>query len=140
MKPLMLPRQTKGGLRMRIIYQIDSPNKVDPEIKKSIENFSKLFSPLEDTLYVFEDMITNALFCECHIQGHHIVEKGTVDSPLDADNQSEYKANRDVVEDSTAFLQMKTDALNRRSFSNIVAEYSTDFDKEHPLKIIGGQH
>ena len=30
----------------------------------------------------------------------------------DAENQGEYRANRDVVEDSAAFIQMKEDALN----------------------------
>jgi len=35
---------------------------------------------------------------------------------------------------------MIADAKLRRTFSNIVAEYTTEFDKDHPLKIIGGQH
>ena len=35
---------------------------------------------------------------------------------------------------------MKEDALGGRTFSNIVAEYSKDYDPEHPLKIIGDQH
>src|SRR5258708_32476433 len=35
---------------------------------------------------------------------------------------------------------MVEDALERRTFSNIVAEFSTDFDPDHPLKVIGGQH
>ena len=35
---------------------------------------------------------------------------------------------------------MKKDALDGRSFSNIVAEYTTNYDKDHPLKVIGGQH
>ena len=35
---------------------------------------------------------------------------------------------------------MKIDAQKGRNFSNIVTEYTTDFDSEHPLKIIGGQH
>ena len=35
---------------------------------------------------------------------------------------------------------MIRDAKQRRSFSNIVAEYTKEFDSEHPLKIIGGQH
>lgn len=125
---------------MCIKYLIDNPDKIKNNVKTSIESFSKLFSPMEDTLYVFEDKITNALFCECHIHSLDIVEKGTIDSPLDAENQSEYRANRDVVEDSTAFIQMKADALNLRTFSNIVTEYNTTFDTEHPLKIIGGQH
>ena len=69
-----------------------------------------------------------------------IITLGTIDSPLDSENQAEYRANRDVVEDNTAFVQMKEDAKQKRSFSNIVAEYITSFDEEHPLKIIGGQH
>ena len=35
---------------------------------------------------------------------------------------------------------MIEDAKLRRSFSNVVAEFTTEFDKTHPLKIIGGQH
>ena len=35
---------------------------------------------------------------------------------------------------------MKGDAKKRRSFSNIVTEFTTEFDAEYPLKIIGGQH
>ena len=35
---------------------------------------------------------------------------------------------------------MKEDAKGRRSFSNIVTEYTTEFDEDHPLKVIGGQH
>jgi hypothetical protein len=35
---------------------------------------------------------------------------------------------------------MKEDALQRRSFSNLVAEYTKEFEPKHPLKIIGGQH
>jgi hypothetical protein len=39
-----------------------------------------------------------------------------------------------------AFEDMKEDALQRRSFSNLVLEYITEYDAEHPLKVIGGQH
>ena len=35
---------------------------------------------------------------------------------------------------------MKEDAISGRTFSNIVTEYTKDFDASHPLKIIGGQH
>ncbi len=114
--------------------------KKEEEIKSSVEEFSKLFIPVEDTLYIFEDLKTNALFCECHIYADKVVSYGTIDSPLDSENQAEYRANRDVVEDNNAFIQMKEDAKRQRSFSNIVAEYITTFDQEHPLKIIGGQH
>ena len=42
--------------------------------------------------------------------------------------------------DHMAFRTMKEDAGKRRTFSNIVAEFITEYDPEHPLKIIGGQH
>ena len=59
---------------------------------------------------------------------------------LDPDEQPDYRANRDIVVNNFAFQTMIKDAKQRRSFSNIVAEYTKEFDAEHPLKIIGGQH
>lgn len=35
---------------------------------------------------------------------------------------------------------MQQDAKEGRIFSNLVAEFTTDYDPDHPLKIIGGQH
>lgn len=70
--------------------------------------------PEEGEIYIFEDEIKRALFCECHIRAGLVISYGTIDVPLDAENQGEYRANRDVVEDSAAFIQMKEDALNGR--------------------------
>lgn len=125
---------------MEIKYFGIKPEQVKEDIKQSIADFCDVFSPIEGTVCIFEDNRTNALYCECHICAEKIITLGTIDSPLDSENQAEYRANRDVVEDNTAFVQMKEDAKQKRSFSNIVAEYITSFDEEHPLKIIGGQH
>ena len=64
----------------------------------------------------------------------------TIDVPLDPEEQAEYRANREIVEDHAAYEKMKEDAIARRTFSNLVAEFTLSFDEEHPLKIIGGQH
>lgn len=69
-----------------------------------------------------------------------LLEKSTIDAPIDPDEQVEYRANRELVEDSNAFLVMKEDAKHGRTFSNIIAEYNIDFSDDKPLKIIGGQH
>ena len=126
---------------MKIIYHDINDN---PEFKSSLENiiteFYNIFSPLEDTLFILQDNVTNAIFCECHIPANKFIQYGTIDVPLDPNEQSEYRANRELIEDNPAFLRMKTDALHGRNFSNIVTEYTTAFDAEHPLKIIGGQH
>ena len=86
------------------------------------------------------DSKTGARYCECHIKGSKIVELGTTDVPLDPEDQPEYRANREIVLNDSAFETMRKDARERRSFSNIVAEYTKEFDADHPLKIIGGQH
>ncbi len=122
------------------IKNINPEEKLSVQLNEMILDFCKLFQPIEDTLYIFKDNKTSSIYCECHIYADKIIKNGTIDSPLDAENQADYRANRDVVEDSVAFLQMKEDAKQNRSFSNIVAEYNTSFDEEHPLKIIGGQH
>ncbi|MPM48412.1 hypothetical protein SDC9_95137 [bioreactor metagenome] len=64
----------------------------------------------------------------------------TIDVPLDPDEQPDYRANRDIVEDDVAYEQMKGDASEGRSFSNIVAEYDEEHGSKYPIKIIGGQH
>jgi hypothetical protein len=104
-----------------------------------IEDFVTQCDPLEgkDRLVQMIDARTNAHYCECHVLGSVILKFGTTDVPLD-DDQPEYRANRDLEENSVAFHQMKEDAKRKRSFSNIVAEWKNDADS--PLKIIGGQH
>ena len=106
-----------------------------------LAEFIGLFEPLEaDHLYPLVDRRTDARFVECHIRAAKLVPQSTIDVPLDPEDQPDYRANRELVEDATAFLQMKADAVKGRSFSNLVAEFTTTFDAEHPLKIIGGQH
>jgi hypothetical protein len=107
-----------------------------------IHEFVGAFEPSEsvDVLHLFVDARTLALYCECHVRGSKLVSLSTTDVPLDPEEQPEYRANREIVADHAAFMSMKEDALKRRSFSNIVAEFTTEFDEETPLKIVGGQH
>ena len=91
-------------------------------------------------LLLLRDIRTGARYLECHIYANRLIKLGTVDVPLDPEEQSEYRANREIVEDHVAFEQMKEDALKRRTFSNIVCEFSRASDPDHPLKIVGGQH
>lgn len=107
-----------------------------------IRDFIAALAPSEgdDLLHLFVDAKTSALYCECHVRGSKLVSVSTIDVPLDPDEQPEYRANREVVADAIAFMSMKKDAKERRSFSNIVAEFTREFDEDTPLKIIGGQH
>lgn len=110
-------------------------------IEKSLIEFIKLFDPVEkETILIFVDNCTGAPYLESHIQAEKLLNNSTIDVPLDPDNQGEYRANRDIMDDHAAFLQMQDDAVKKRSFSNLVAEYSVEYNKKYPLKIIGGQH
>jgi hypothetical protein len=103
------------------------------------EAFIEQFAPLEaDSFHLLQDRRKNAVFAECHIKGDQLLSLGTIDVPLDPENSPDYRANRELVENHPAFMQMKTDAIAGRSFSGIVCEFIAGDEK--PLKIIGGQH
>lgn len=112
------------------------------EVKELLDDFRLQCSPLEkpeQLLHLIDERI-DAHFCECHLRGSVICEKGTTDAPIDPDEQPEFKANREIDEDSAAFQKMKDDAKSKRSFSNLIAEWRKDSESDQPLKIIGGQH
>lgn len=109
-------------------------------IEQEVESFIAQFNPVESIVFIMEDKATHAMFCECHIGTDKLIELCTVDVPLDPDDQPEYRANREIIEENSLFKKMKEDAIKGRSFSNIVAEYNCDYDTDHPLKIVGGQH
>lgn len=113
-----------------------------PDVDALVAEFVADCDPLEknDVFTIFVDARTGARFCECHIRASALIPLATIDVPLDPEEQEEYRANRELVTSHQAFEDMKDDAVARRSFSNLVLEYTTDYDEEHPLKVIGGQH
>jgi len=119
-------------------------SKAVPTAAKQSENFTTFlhqFTPLEaTTVHPLTDHRTEAVYCECHVKASKLIAFGTTDVPLDPEDQAEYRANREIVENAPAYARMIDDAILRRSFSNVVAEFTTEFDEAHPLKIIGGQH
>jgi hypothetical protein len=117
-------------------------NKVLMSIDTILAEFCAELEPLggRPMIQVIEDERTGGKFFECQILGSKLVQFATTDAPLDPEDQSEYRANREIVQNASAFQAMKEDAIKRRSFSNIVSEYTREFDTNSPLKIIGGQH
>ena len=110
----------------------------DTSCSELLAQFRAELEPLEQdsALILLADNRTGAQYSECHVRAEKLIKFGTADVPLDPEQQSEYRANRTLTDDA-AFLQMQSDALGGRSFSNLVAEY---IPGEKPLKIIGGQH
>ena len=110
------------------------------DVTQLVEEFADMCKPLENHLYVLVDAMTNARYCECHVFAETLLTLSTVNVPLDPDEQPDYRANREIMDDHIAFEQMKQDAKTRRTFSNIVAEFDLEHESDSPLKIIGGQH
>jgi hypothetical protein len=121
----------------------NSSDQKKEEVTKLVENFVDLFEPIEKDLHeflIFIDHRTGAHYSECHIKASKFIKGSTTDVALDPEEQGEYRANREVVNDHVAFERMKADASLRRSFSNIVAEFSPQQNPSLPLGVIGGQH
>lgn len=110
------------------------------DIRELVEEFAAVFEPLEKPLYAVADGKTEAIYVECHIKASRLFQYGTIDVALDPDEQPEYRANRDIVEDNIAYQAMCDDAREGRTFSNIVTEFGLGTDDLPSLMIVGGQH
>jgi len=133
--------ETSETLKIRIVGQDEKAPTT--EVEEKVREFVAVFAPLEaetGELIVFVDRRTKAHYCECHVKASKFIAHSTTDVSLDPDEQGDYRANRDLVENHAAFERMKDDALKLRSFSNIVAEYNPEQNSEMPLGVIGGQH
>jgi hypothetical protein len=111
----------------------------EAQIAQLVAEFAADLQPAESPVALFTDNKTEARYAECHVKGSKLVAFSTTDVPLDT-TQPDYRANRNVVTDDVTFAVMKADALQRRSFSNLVTEYTKEVAGDKPLKIIGGQH
>lgn len=114
---------------------------LDDAVRPIVDDFVEACQPVDTRpMLLMRDKATGAVFLEVHIAASRLIAVATVDVPLDPEEQGDYRANREVVEDHAAFAKMKEDAKSSRTFSNIVCEFTRTFGEDSPLKIIGGQH
>jgi formylmethanofuran dehydrogenase subunit B len=113
----------------------------DVDIRPLVIAFHEAMAPMETLaeLKILKDNRTGARYCECHVLATKLLELANIDAALNPETQPGYRLNREIVGNQAAFLQMQHDALNGRSFSNIVAEYRSP-DIPRPLEILGGQY
>jgi hypothetical protein len=126
---------------MNAVVDTRLSGEVEATVIEMIEDFVATCEPVDALpILVMRDSATGAFFIEAHVTASKLVPAATVDVPPDPDEQADYRANREVVEDHVAFAKMKEDALAGRAFSNLVCEFTRGFDSEYPIKVIGGQH
>jgi len=125
--------------------------KLCPNIKKLPANVEKEFlnfwnaietveKQLDITPIIFQDGKSKAFYIECHIIANVNCSLLDINAELDPEEQSEYKANRELQPQHKAFKKMLGDAKAGRQFSDIIIEYNKSYNEDLPLKVLGGQH
>lgn len=115
------------------------------KILRSIEKFISICEPYEinnnGTLFLYFDKRSKAYYITCKILGNTLIKNVDLNASIDGDEEDIiYKLNRDIYQDAPAFTLMKEDALNGRSFEDLVIEFDLNYNKKKPLKVYGGQH
>ncbi len=125
------------------------PTGIKPKstVTKKIREFLTTFNTYEIAngakLVLYFDAKSGSYYTVCHLDGNTLAEKCDLGASIDATEEEDdeiYKLNRDITEDQIAFKNMEKDALEGRSFEDMVIEYDTSYQKNTPLKVYGGQH
>lgn len=117
---------------------------VEESIVHTVEEFLEAFQTYEmengiANLLLFDEK-SKAVYLVCHIPGSSIVKHSDLEAVLDPADSEDYKLNRDIYTDTSAYQLMEQDAVSGRSFEDIVVEYDTSYRDSKPLKVFGGQH
>ena len=135
-----------GGLHMDEMLIIPEEVKPKKPTVKKIKDFLKAFKTYETIngtkVVLYLDAKSGAYYLVCHLDAQSLVNSSDLEASLDASEDEDviYKLNRDITEDQAAYKLMEHDALNGRSFEDMVIEYDTSYRPSTPLKVYGGQH
>lgn len=118
---------------------------VPEEVRTRVSNFISMIKPYEINngaeLVLYFDERSKAYYMVCHVDALTLVTCSDLEASLEANDEDViYKLNRDITEDIAAFKSMEEDAINGRSFEDMVVEFDTTYQKNKPLKVYGGQH
>lgn len=123
------------------------PSSIVPSalVKQKLREFLTTFEPQEVTggnkINLFLDEKSGAFYVTCHLPGKVLATACDTKASLDGDDEDDiYQLNREIQEDPAAFQLMLKDALDGRSFEDIVLEYDKTYRSKQPLKVYGGQH
>ena len=126
-------------------YLIESQaQKPSAPIAALIDEFREEVPSLEATqklpFVLMQDGKSQAYYIECHLLASDAVPLADLDAVLDPDEQEQFRLQRELQTSNPAFLQMCEDAIGKRQFADIIAEYDTSYRPDTPLKVLGGQH
>lgn len=118
---------------------------VPQPIMAAVSQFLSDFQPYEvkkgAKVCLYLDEKSGAFYLTCHLEASILTQHCDTEASLDGDEEDEiYKLNREITEDQAAYVQMEKDALNGRTFEDIVLEFDESYRPKKPLKVYGGQH
>ena len=130
------------GVKPTLVVQEEfSPDKT---VIEKVNEFLSVFDTFEDKndvkLLLMYDKRSSAYYLICHLDSDALASKTDLDAVLDPEESEDYKLNREIYTDTHAYRVMENDAINGRSFEDLVVEYDTSYRGEQPLKVFGGQH
>jgi hypothetical protein len=130
---------------MRNKFIVPRGVKPSPDVIDGVNEFLKAFDSYEikngSRLVLCFDEKSGAHYLICHISASTFASHCDFEASLDGTDEDEiYKLNRDITEDEAAYKVMEKDALQGRSFEDMVIEYDTSYRSNLPLKVYGGQH
>ena len=127
---------------MNIVF--DASAKEQEQVKSLVTLFLEKILTLEIAhdmpIVIFQDGSNGSYYIKCSIQAKEICNFLDLNAKLSIDDEKSFRANRELLLSHKTFIKMKEDALAGREFNDIIIEYNTEYEKEKPLKIWGGQH
>ncbi len=114
------------------------------EVEDTVKAFLKSVDTIERVknvpVIIYQDGVKKSYYIRCTISGKTMSQVISLDARLDPQNGETFRGNREIMLTHNTFLRMKADAESEREFSDIIAEYTTSYLPEKPLKVWGGQH
>ena len=120
--------------------EIEMPLKIQDKINQFYKTIPTTEKKLGRKLIVLQDKKSDSFYSECHIFASEISKLCDFKAAIDPEFQEEFKANRNLDLKNSVFESMEDDAFQGRQFSDLIVEYNTEYAKDTPLKIFGGQH
>lgn len=114
------------------------------KVLEKVDDFLDQYKTYEQTnevshILLFDER-SGAFYLICHLPAKVLALASDLDAVLDPTESEEYKLNRQIYTDTYAYRLMEADALEGRSFEDLVVEYDTSYRHNKPLKVFGGQH
>src|SRR5438045_97098 len=108
-------------------------------VTRKIDEFLNQFEPYEvknsTKLHLYFDEKSQAFYLTCHLDAKTLARSCDTEATLDSEDDDEiYKLNREITEDQAAYVAMERDALNGRSFEDIVLEFDTSYRPKNRSK------